>query len=76
MLFNNFLERIVFDELANYDPDLRFADDIDFIVKNAKELEGITSRLDTEPSRFGMETSTEKSKAMVTGKKLKRSQSR
>ncbi|XP_077863639.1 uncharacterized protein LOC144347877 [Saccoglossus kowalevskii] len=45
---------------------LRFADDIDLITDNAKDLEDLTERLDKTSRSYGMEISAEKSKTMVT----------
>eukprot|EP00795_Rhopilema_esculentum_P009397 gene9397-biopygen10865 len=57
---------------------LRFAGDIHLIAKNAKELEEVTSRLDTTAGRFGMEISTENNRRHSSSTEktsLKRSQS-
>ena len=44
---------------------LRFADDIVLITDNKNELQGLTKRLDTKSTRFGMEISAENSKTLV-----------
>jgi len=45
---------------------LCFADDINLIAGNMKELAELTERLDKSASAFGMEISAEKNKTMVT----------
>ena len=77
-LFNVFLEEVVSRTVEEFTGgvsvqgllvnNLQFADDIALITDNSSELQDLTNRLNTESTRFGMEISAEKSKALVVGK--------
>ncbi|GFR94667.1 endonuclease-reverse transcriptase, partial [Elysia marginata] len=47
---------------------LRFADDIDGLAKNAYELASLVEKLDKASSNYGMKISAEKTKIMTDGK--------
>ena len=74
-LFNVFLERIMEDALENHEgsvniggrtiTNLRFADDIDGIAGEEKELVNLINRLESASSAYGMEISSEKTKLMT-----------
>ena len=46
---------------------LRFADDIDLVGKDQREVQELTNRLSNTSKKFSMEISREKSKTMVSG---------
>ena len=75
ILFNIFLERIMSDALEESDGEfsiggrnitnLRFADDIDALAKEERELEALVESLDKTCTRYKMEISGEKTKLMT-----------
>ena len=74
-LFNIFLERIMTDALEEHEgtvsiggrtiTNLRFADDIDGLAGQEKELANLVERLDKASTAYGMEISVEKTKLMT-----------
>ena len=74
-LFNIFMERIMTDALEDHEgtvsiggrtiTNLRFADDIDGLVGEEKELANLVERLDKASTAYGMEISAEKTKLMT-----------
>ncbi len=78
VLFNLFLERIMQEALQDHHTsisiggrpicNLRFADDIDLMGGNIKELQDLTNKLATTAGKFDMEISTEKSKILVNSR--------
>ena len=74
-LFNIFLERIVTDTLENHEgtvsiggrtiTDLRFADEINGLAEEGKELAKLVERLDKASTAYGMEVSAEKTRLMT-----------
>ena len=74
-LFSIFLERIMTDALENHEgtvsirgrtiTHLRFADDIDGLAGEEKELAKSVERLDKASTAYGMEISAEKTKLMT-----------
>ena len=75
-LFDIFLERIMTDALEDHEgtvsiggrtiTNLRFADDIDVLAGEEKELANLVKRLDKASTAYGMEISAEKTKLMTT----------
>jgi hypothetical protein len=47
---------------------LRFADDIDLVTENMEDLQRITTNIDLQSKRFGLNINTEKTKVMSIGK--------
>ena len=80
-LFNIFLERIMTDALEDHEgtvsiggstiTNLRFADDIDGLVGEEKELANLVERLDKASTDYGMEISAEKTKLMTNNTSVK-----
>ena len=74
-LFNIFLERIMVDALEDHAgsvsngcrtiTNFRFADDIDTLAGKEEKLVKLVNHLDTASTRYGMETSAEKTKLMT-----------
>ena len=74
-LFNIFLERIITDALEDHkgtvssggrrSTNLRFADDIDGLAGEEKELAKLVECLDKASTDYGMDISTEKTKLMI-----------
>ena len=74
-LFKIFLERIMSDALEEHDrkvslggrniTSLRFADDIDDLAEEERELEALEESLDKTCTRYNMEISAEKTKLMT-----------
>ena len=74
-LFNIFLERIMKDTLEDHEgtvsiggraiTNLRFADDIDGLAGEEKELAKLVERLDKASTAYGIEISAEKTKLMT-----------
>ena len=74
-LFNIFLERIMTDALQDHEgtvsiggrtiTNLRFADDIDGLAGEEKELAKLVECLDKASTDYGMDISTEKTKLMI-----------
>ena len=70
ILFNIFLEKIMFDALEEHDGkvstggrtinNLRFADDIDALAEEVQELDALVEILDKTYTRYKMEISAEK----------------
>ena len=75
ILFNIFLERIMTDALEDHEctvsiggrtiTNLRFADDIDCLAGEKKELAKLVERLDKASTAYGMEISAENTKLMT-----------
>ena len=74
-IYNIFLERIMTDALEDHEgtvniggrtiTNLRFADDIDGLAGDEKELANLVERLDKASTAYGMEVSAEKTKLMT-----------
>ena len=74
---NLFLEKIMQETLHDHHTsisfdgrpicNLRFADDIDLLVRSSGELQDLTNRLVGRPTIYGTEVGTEKSKTMTNG---------
>ena len=74
-LFNMFLERITTDTLEDHEGtvsiegrttiNLHFADDIDGLAGEEKQLANLVERLDNASTAYGMEISAEKTKLMT-----------
>ena len=75
ILLNIFLKRIMSDALKEYDgkvskggrniTNLRFADDIDAVAEEEKELEALVESLDKTCARYKMEIGAEKTKLVT-----------
>ncbi|KAL8579713.1 hypothetical protein ACOMHN_034789 [Nucella lapillus] len=75
VLFNIYLENIMTEALSGFQPsiyingcpisNLRFTDDIDLTAGTERELQDLTTRLETRSKAFGMEVSDEKSKTLL-----------
>ena len=75
ILFNIFFERIMFDALGEHDgrisiggrtiANMRFADDIDALVKEEQELEALVESIDKTCTRYKIEISDEKTKLLT-----------